>query len=303
MSDAAPKSWSALHQLALSSLKNGGVESPASEARWILESVSGLGFDALLIEEAPATIRAERKVKALIERRLTGEPLQYVLGEWSFRDLDLLVDPRVLIPRPETEILVEIALLEAVLLGMRLGSADPWAESGRDHVVVDLGTGSGAIAIALERSLPEAQVWATDVSSDALAVARANIAGTGATRVMVSEGAWFDALPLELKGNLMLVVSNPPYIAEHEKSDLSAEVIDWEPYGALISGPNGLEAIEEILMTTVEWLAPGGVIVIEHAPHQAEAVVTLAEAAGLSDARVHPDLTGRPRVLVARNPR
>ena len=302
MSEVAANSWSALHQLALTSLKNGGVESPASEARWILESVSGLGFDALLIEEAPATIRAERKVNALLERRLTGEPLQYVLGEWSFRDLDLLVDPRVLIPRPETEILVEIALLEAVLLGMRLGSADPWADSARGHVVVDLGTGSGAIAIALERSLPEAQVWATDVSSDALAVARANIAGTGATRVMVSEGAWFDALPLELKGNLMLVVSNPPYIAEHEKSDLSGEVIDWEPYGALISGPTGLEAIEEILMTAVEWLAPGGVIVIEHAPHQAEAVITLAEAAGLSDARLHPDLTGRPRVLVARNP-
>ncbi|MBJ7514097.1 MAG: hypothetical protein JHC94_07230, partial [Acidimicrobiia bacterium] len=124
MSEVAPKSWGALHQLALRSLKDGGVESPASEVRWILESVSGLGFDALLIEEAPATIRAERKVNALLERRLTGEPLQYVLGEWSFRDLDLLVDPRVLIPRPETEILVEIALLEAALLGMRIGSAD-----------------------------------------------------------------------------------------------------------------------------------------------------------------------------------
>ena len=302
MSEVAPESWGALHQLALTSLKDGGVESPASEARWILESVSGLGFDALLIEEAPATIRAERKVNALLERRLTGEPLQYVLGEWSFRDLDLLVDPRVLIPRPETEILVEIALLEAALLGMRIGSADPWADSGSGHVVVDLGTGSGAIAIALERALPEAQVWATDVSSDALAVARANIAGTGATRVIVGEGAWFDALPSALKGNLMLVVSNPPYIAEHEKSELSTEVIDWEPYGALICGPTGLEAIEEILMAAVEWLAPGGVIVIEHAPHQAVAVITLAEAAGLSDARVHPDLTGRPRVLVARNP-
>jgi len=118
---------------------------------------------------------------------------------------------------------------------------------------------------------------------------------------MVGEGAWFDALPSALKGSLMLVVSNPPYIAEHEESDLASEVIDWEPYGALISGPTGLEAIEEILMAAVEWLAPGGAIVIEHAPHQAEAVVTLAEAAGLRDARVHPDLTGRPRVLVARN--
>lgn len=267
-----------------------------------MESVSGLGFDALLIEDEPATIRAERKVKALLDRRLTGEPLQYVLGEWAFRDLDLLVDSRVLIPRPETEIVVEVALLEAALVGMRLGSADPWANSEQSHVVVDLGTGSGAIAISLERSLPDAQVWATDSSSDALAVARANIAGTGATRVLVSEGPWFGALPVELKGELMLVVSNPPYIAEHEKSDLPAEVIEWEPYGALISGPTGLEAIEEILITSAEWLAPGGVIVIEHAPHQAEAVTTLAEAAGLSDAKVHPDLTGRPRVLVARNP-
>lgn len=302
MSDAAAKSWSDLHQVALSSLKGGGVESCASEARWLLEYVSGLGFEALMIEDAPATIRAERQIKALIERRLAGEPLQYVLGEWAFRDLDLLVDQRVLIPRPETEILVEIALLEARRLGMRVGSADPWADSESGHIVVDLGTGSGAIAIALERALPGAQVWATDLSADALCVARANIAGTGATRVLVGEGDWFDALPIELKGELMLVVSNPPYIAEHERVDLPPEVIEWEPYGALISGPTGLESIEAILLSATEWLAPGGVIVIEHAPHQEGAVIALATDAGLIDASLYPDLTGRPRVLVARNP-
>ena len=119
----------------------------------------------------------------------------------------------------------------------------------------------------------------------------------------VGEGAWFDALPIELKGELMLVVSNPPYIAEHERSDLPAEVIEWEPYGALISGPTGLESIEAILVRAPEWLAPGGVVVIEHAPHQEGAVITLATEAGLIDARVYPDLTGRPRVLVARSPK
>ena len=307
MTSGAPKSWSDLLQVALASLKDMGVESAESEARWLLEYVSGLGFEALMIEDGPATIRAERQIKTLLERRLTGEPLQYVLGEWAFRDLDLLVDQRVLIPRPETEIVVEIALLEAAKAGMRVemrvGASDPWAKNDSADVVVDLGTGCGAIAIALERAMPDAQVWATDLSADALCVARANIAGTGATRVRVGEGAWFDALPIELKGELMLVVSNPPYIAEHERSDLPAEVIAWEPYGALISGPTGLESIEAILVRAPEWLAPGGVVVIEHSPHQEGCVIALATEAGLIDARVYPDLTGRPRVLVARNPK
>jgi len=236
----------------------------------------------------------------LLARRLAGEPLQYVLGEWAFREHDLLVDRRVLIPRPETETVVEVALAEVERLGERRGRPDPWAAAITTFAVADLGTGSGAIAIALERSLPEAEVWATDRSAEALAVARANIAGTGATRVRTAEGHWFEALDDSLRGELLLVVSNPPYIAEAEIDALPAAVIEWEPFGALVSGPTGLEAIGTILAEAPGWLAPGGVVVLEHAPHQADAVVDLARDAGFVEARVEPDLAGRPRALVAR---
>ncbi len=141
-----------------------------------------------------------------------------MLGAWQFLGLELLVDRRVLIPRPETELVAQIALDEAARLGLRRGSADHWDVVGTD-VVVDLGTGSGALALALATELPDAEVWAVDTSEDALRVARANVAGIGgaaATRVRVAQGSWYDALPAELRGTLRLVVSNPPYIAEHE---------------------------------------------------------------------------------------
>ena len=133
----------------------------------------------------------------MVERRLRGEPLQYVLGSWSFRNLDLFVDPRVLIPRPETEITAQIAIDEAVKRGARHGTRDAWTGTDTTFTVADLGTGSGAIALSLVTELADAEVWATDASADALAVARANLAGTGsaAARVRVAHGDWFDALP------------------------------------------------------------------------------------------------------------
>src|SRR5438105_5970876 len=141
----------------------------------------------------------------MVARRAAGEPLQYVLGRWAFRTLDLMVDRRVLIPRPETEQVVEVALAEARRLHARIAA--------------DLGTGSGAIALSLAAELPGVDVWATDVSADALAVARANLAGIGtfaAARVRIQEGDWFGALPPELRGRLDIVVSNPPYIGDDE---------------------------------------------------------------------------------------
>ena len=238
----------------------------------------------------------------MVARRVAGEPLQYVLGEWSFRGLDLLVDPRVLIPRPETEYVVEVALEEAERSGMRrarrrLALVEPHASM----VVVDVATGSGAIALALEAELPDVEVWATDASEDALTVARANVAGCAATRVRIAAaGDWFDPLPELLRGSVRLIVSNPPYIAEHEMAGLPEEVAAYEPRGALVAGPTGTEAIETLLDRARAWLAPAATFVCEIAPHQAGALTDLGRALGYREVVVRDDLTGRPRVLVAR---
>lgn len=251
---------------------------------------------------ALATQRATVAMRALVERRIAGEPLQYVLGSWGFCDLDLLVDRRVLIPRPETEVVAQVAIEEVRRLGERVSRPDAWGGALTHYAVADLGTGSGALALVLASALPEAEVWATDVSEDALAVAHANVAGTGtaAARVRLAAGWWFGALPAELRGRLLLVVSNPPYVAEHELAGLPAEVVGWEPIGALVSGPTGLEAIEAIVVEAPEWLDPMGALVLELAPHQARAAAELALGAGFAAAHVVADLAGHDRVLVAR---
>jgi release factor glutamine methyltransferase len=248
-----------------------------------------------MAEEAGGSLDAEvldigrRRFEAMVERRRTGEPLQYVLGSWSFRSLDLLVDRRVLIPRPETEWVVEVALLLLPAHG--------------DVVVADLGTGSGAIglSIASER-WPRARVVLTDASPDALAVARANLAGLGraGTAVELHEGSWWAALPAALRGALDLVVTNPPYVAVADP--LPSEVVDWEPASALLAGADGLDDLREILAGAGGWLRPGGWIVCEIGETQGEALLALAAAAGLVDAEVRPDLTGRDRMVVARRP-
>ena len=191
-------SWRDLRVEAEQSLGKAGIENAASEARWMVEHVSG--FDAaelVTAEDEPAPSRSTVHLTELVRRRVGGEPLQYVLGGWVFRGLDLLVDQRVLIPRPETEVTAQVAIDEAVRLGLRRGRSDPWSGAATAYAVADLGTGSGALALALASELPDAEVWGTDVSDDALAVARANLAGTGlpSTRVRLARGSWFDALP------------------------------------------------------------------------------------------------------------
>ena len=234
-------------------------------------------------------------------RRIAGEPLQYVLGEWEFRGIDLFVDARVLIPRPETEVTAQVAIDTARRLGARTGPADPWGGAQTAYTIVELGTGSGAIALALVNELPDAEVWATDASEDALAVARANLAGagTGATRMRLAHGEWFAALPAELEGKVRIAVSNPPYVSEAEVPTLPREVADHEPRAALVSGPTGLEAVEQILRDAGRWMQPGGAVVLEIAPHHAEVASEFARGAGYEEITVHPDLTGRDRVLVA----
>jgi release factor glutamine methyltransferase len=297
---AARASWAQQRRFVCDRLRDAGVESAEAEARWLTETASGYaGAEWLAIAAKLPNERAQAHLDAMVARRVAGEPLQYVLGSWSFRGLDLMVDHRVLIPRPETEWVVEVALEEAARFGVRRG-ARRTLDTETTAVVADLGTGSGAIALALASELADAEVWATDASSDALAVAAANVAGCGATRVRLAEGSWFGALPGALAGRLALVVANPPYVASAELDGLAPEVAHHEPHAALVSGPTGLEAIEELLASAPAWLAPGAAIVLEIAPHQADAAVGAARRAGLAEVRVLDDFTFRPRVLVAR---
>ena len=233
----------------------------------------------------------------MLRRREAGEPVQYVLGHWAFRKLDLLVDRRVLIPRPETEVVVEVALAELALVA-------PAGTEGAHRVVVDLGTGSGAIALSIATERRDVDAWATDMSGEALAVASANLAGLGALavgRVRLVQGSWWSALPLELKGSVTLVVANPPYVAEGEVAGLPEEVSRWEPRQALVAGPTGLEALEAIVGEAPAWLAGRSTLVAEIAPHQSAAAKSLALSAGFRDVAVRNDLTGRERVLVAKS--
>lgn len=271
-----------------------GVDSPDIDARRIVEAAAGAApaaFEAALDE--PATQRAAAWFYAMLQRRATGEPLQYVVGSWSFRTLDLMVDRRVLIPRPETEVVAGWAVDEAA------GRA---AAGGRDHevMVVDLGTGSGAIALSVAAECPRARVYATDVSAEALAVAGANLAGLGraAARVTLHEGDWFEALPEDLRGSVDLVVCNPPYIGTGEA--LPAVVADWEPPVALWSGPTGREAVEQIAAGAPEWLCGGGALIMETASHRAQETASAVETAGFADVRVEQDLAGLDRVVIGR---
>jgi release factor glutamine methyltransferase len=258
-----------------------------SDARRIAAQASGWDDDELVQYLAErSTPLTHARWAAMVERRAAGEPLQYVLGRWGFRTLDLLVDRRVLIPRPETETVVEIALAEADRLGAR--------------VAVDLGTGSGAIALSLAVERTGLEVWATDVSTDALDVTRANLAGIGraGARVRLEVGSWYEALPAALVGQVDLIVSNPPYVAGSDV--LPDEVRLWEPDGALVAGPTGVEAVTEILRAAPRWLSRPGSVVVEIGETQAAAVRDSALEAGFDDVDVRPDLAGRDRVVVAR---
>lgn len=297
----APRAWREERAAVRAVLAACGIADAEREARWMVEVASGLDAAELAGggDDERASLRAHESLQRMCERRCAGEPLQYVLGSWSFRGLDLMVDRRVLIPRPETEWVVEVALREVEASGVRRGPSRPAPGATPSVTVADLGTGSGAIAIALAAELPDAEVWATDASEDALAVARANVAGQAATRVRVAAGSWFSALPTTLRGTLHLVVSNPPYVADDERAALPREVVEHEPAGALFAGPAGTEVIDLLVDEAIAWLRPGGVLVCELAPHQAAHAGSRARAVGYARVEVVDDLTGRPRVLVA----
>ena len=219
----------------------------------------------------------EAELEVLVDKRLSGEPLQYLEGTAAFGPWDLHVDHRVLIPRPETELLWQIA---AALVDS-------------PSVIVDLCTGTGALAIALSKSFPDARVFGTDVSAEALDVARLN-GSTLEASVEWRCGDLFEALPDDLAGAVDLVVSNPPYVAEHEYADLPEDV-RREPKMALVSGPTGLEFYERIASQVGDWLSERGRFALEIGETQADAVMELfAEFSP----EVRQDLNRRDRFVI-----
>lgn len=215
----------------------------------------------------------------LIERRLQGEPSAYLTGRKGFWSLDLKVTPATLIPRPETELLVERAL--------RLIPRDI------TYRVADLGTGSGAISAAIASERPKSQILATDLSAAALAVAEENFTLLGLDNIRCVTGCWLAALASEPRFNLIL--SNPPYVALNDPH-LLEDGLNWEPTSALISGVDGLDDIREIVATAGHSLLPGGWLLLEHGFDQGEQIRQLLRTAGYRHCRTHRDLSGRERV-------
>ncbi len=265
------------------------------QTRWLLEEASGFDGARLLRElDSQAPPGAAARLESLVRRRLSGEPLQHVLGHWGFRELDVAVDSRVLVPRPETEVVVSVALSEVDRLHALRASSE--------MLVVDLGTGSGVIALSLALERAAVRVIATDRDRAALDLAAVNLSGIpieAAARVQFRQGDWYQALPLDLAGQVALIVANPPYLAGHEWAGLDPAVREFDPFGALVAGPSGLEAIKAIVAGAPAWLCRRGALVVEIAPDQAGPVLEIARKAGFPRAKVEDDLAGRPRVLVA----
>ncbi len=290
-------------------LAESGIASARLDAELLLAHVLGVRrLDLYLAHDRPVDADELGRFRALVRRRLRREPLQYVLGTVQFRELELAVDRRALIPRPETEVVVGEVLkwaqahadahaLTAEGQG-RLEESDPRIRQVRP-AAVDIGTGTGAIALSLLREGPFRRLVATDISGEALGLADENAVRSGLReRLELRAGALFEPL---LPGEAFeVIVSNPPYVAESERGGLQPEVVDWEPAAALFAPGGGLGVLERLIAGAPAHLARPGLLALEIGAGQAEAVVGRVRATGLYETvRVAPDLTGRPRVLLA----
>jgi release factor glutamine methyltransferase len=278
---AAPETVGEVVRRTAARLETDGLLTARLDAELIVAHVLELTRAALALERGRVVTDAEaERVAKLTARRAAREPLQYVLGEWGFRRLTLTVDGRALIPRPETETVVERCL--ALLAGV---------DAPR---VLDVGTGSGAIALAIADEHPGAAVTGIDVSAEALSLARENAARTGVA---------VELLQADLLGGLPgsdwdLVVSNPPYVRPDEAATLAPEVVDWEPHVALFDGGH----TETLVRDAAAVLRRGGALVLESYDERARAVAGLLERAGFEQVAVTRDLAGRDRVVEGRLP-
>lgn len=260
-------------------LDEAGVPSPRVDAEHLVAYVLGLSRSELYSSEVELAEPQASRLRALVERRRLREPLAYVLGEWGFRRLLLAVDRRALIPRPETEVVVERCL------DRLRGMSEPR--------VLDVGAGSGAIALAIADEHPGARVVAVDRAEDALALARVNLERTGVNgRVELVHGDLLGGV----EGPFDLVVSNPPYVLPDEFESLQPEIRLYEPRDALVGEGVG----DEIARAARDVLRPGGWLVLEAADGRAEALASALRGLGYEDVATTPDLAGRPRVVEAR---
>jgi len=263
-----------------------GIVQPRLEAEILL--AHALDVDRLhlyLSPDKPLSVEERSRFRTFVQRRRAGEPLQHLIGEVTFFGLRFRVSREALIPRPETEELLDRTL--------RLAARD------REIRCLDLGTGSGVIAVCLARYLPRAAVTAVDVSSAALELARANATlNEVADRIEFIESDWF----VSLAGRFDLVVSNPPYVPSGAVDELAVEVRGHEPRVALDGGEDGTQAIGAILSSLPEHLSPGGCVLFEIGDGQGDAVSRRMHDAGLCDVRIDRDLSGRERFACARGP-
>ena len=277
---------SAARRRAAARLRDAGVASPERDADLLLAHVLSVGLGRLpLVDDL--TPPQQESYDALLARRATREPLQHLTGSAAFRHVELLVGPGVFVPRPETELLAGWAI-EAALRAR---------DEERPCRVVDLCTGSGAIAKAIAHEVPHAEVHAVELDEGALAWAERNLAGTGVDLRHGDLATAFD----DLLGSVDVVVCNPPYIPLEAWESVAAEARDHDPHLALFSGADGLDAIRVLERRAALLLRPGGVVGAEHADVQGESAPAVFAGAGRwQDVSDHHDLAGRPRYLTAR---
>ena len=289
----SPKTWQIKDLLKVSSdyLKNKGIENPRLNAEVLLAHQLHVERVGLYLNfDQPLTETELSSYRSLIKRRVVHEPLQYITGTQEFWSLDFTVDPHVLIPRTETEIVVEQGIALAKTLKPK----------GQGLKILDLGTGCGAIAIALAKEIPDARVRATDISNNALGVARLNALKHGVSdRVSFCRGDLWEPL-LGGADRFDMIVSNPPYVSIEEYDDLSPEVRDYEPRQALEGREGGMYYIEKIIRGAHNFLNPGGWIILEMAPWQTQNALDIMARTGEyhQETRIK-DYSRRYRVVMA----
>ena len=275
-------------------LARAGVDAPRLEAELLMAEVLGWErWRVMAHPDHPVPPRARDRFHAVVQRRCRREPLARILGRWEFWSLEMECHPACLVPRPETELLVE----KGVELARSLSPAGPIR-------ILELGTGTGCVAVALARELPDAQVVATDISRDAVSCARRNLIRHGVgSAVQLMVGDWLGPLAPPEGRRFHLILTNPPYIAPGELDGLEPEVREWEPALALLGGEDGLEPLRAICRGLGRVAAAGAWFLSEIGWDQAEAARRLAEElAGAVEVEIVQDLAGRPRLLAARLP-